>query len=293
MKTNYHTHSTFCDGKASIEAMIQDAIDSKFDILGFSSHAAFPYQSSWHLKNDKYEEYVSTVRKLALQYKAQIQIQLGFEADFIPMVLEPSKIKLSQFEPDFLIGAVHYAVNYDAPYSKGYPQEESNFPVNLFAVDGSEEEVREGLKNMFDGDGKLACQMYFAIEREMATLKDFDIIAHPDIIRKRNAAIKFFSEEDDWYRREIRATAQVFANSGKVVEVNYGGISRGTLNDTYPSLDFLKILNSMDVPVTISADAHGIGQLNNGYDFAVQQMKKAGYRDFYYLEDKKWLQCSL
>ena len=36
IKTNYHTHTSFCDGKSTAEQMILSAIDKKFDILGFS-----------------------------------------------------------------------------------------------------------------------------------------------------------------------------------------------------------------------------------------------------------------
>ena len=72
------------------------------------------------------------------------------------------------------------------------------------------------------------------------------------------------------------------------MEVNYGGIARGTLNDTYPGTDFLCRLKKYDVPLTISADAHNIGQMNVGYDFAVQKMKDAGYSVFHYLLDGKW-----
>ena len=38
IKTNYHTHSTFCDGKNTPEEMVLKAIEDNFDILGFSSH---------------------------------------------------------------------------------------------------------------------------------------------------------------------------------------------------------------------------------------------------------------
>ena len=293
MKTNYHTHTKFCDGKACAQDMVLDAISCGFDILGFSSHAAYPYQSEWHIKTEKYQEYVSTIRSLAQEYKEKIKILLGFEADFLPAVLTPDKNHYKKFNPDFIIGSVHYVINFENPSIKGFPQKDCDIPVNCFAIDGSEEEVKYGLEKMFSCDGKKVVQTYFSLEREMISSCNFDIIGHPDIVRKRNSTLHFFDENDEWYKKELKETALAIAKSGKIAEVNYGGISRGTLNDTYPSLPFLELLKKYDVPLTISSDSHNVAQMNNGYDFAIQQIKNAGYSEFFYLYNGKWLKTTL
>ena len=40
---NLHTHSTYCDGKDSIEGMIQSAIAQGFQSVGFSGHSYMYY----------------------------------------------------------------------------------------------------------------------------------------------------------------------------------------------------------------------------------------------------------
>ena len=42
-KSNLHTHCTFCDGKNTIEEMIQAAIAAGLDSIGFSSHSPTGY----------------------------------------------------------------------------------------------------------------------------------------------------------------------------------------------------------------------------------------------------------
>ena len=42
MKANYHTHTTWCDGKDSPEAVVLAAIGKGFAAIGFSSHAMLP-----------------------------------------------------------------------------------------------------------------------------------------------------------------------------------------------------------------------------------------------------------
>ena len=81
LKTNYHTHSTFCDGKASPEEMVKTAIEKNFDILGFSGHSMFPFASSWHIPCGEHKNYSDEIRRLADIYKDKIEICLGFEAD--------------------------------------------------------------------------------------------------------------------------------------------------------------------------------------------------------------------
>ena len=39
MISNFHTHTTFCDGTGTPEQMVVSAIEKGFDVLGFSSHS--------------------------------------------------------------------------------------------------------------------------------------------------------------------------------------------------------------------------------------------------------------
>lgn len=288
MKTNYHTHTTFCDGKISPEEMVRAAIEKKFDILGFSSHAAYPYASNWHLQVQNYQKCVDTIKALKEKYKQQLEIYLGFEADYIPLICEPSKLRYQQFNCDYLIGSVHYLINPDDPEAKGYPQEKSDIPLNCFTIDGPLEEVQGGIHTLFHDDGKKAAQTYFALEREMVSNYDFDIVGHIDILRKRNSILKFFDENDEWYKRDQQATAKAIAQSGKVVEINCGGIPRGTLNDTYPSVYFLTLLHNLNVPVMINSDAHNSNHLDGGFDIAFKNAKTAGYTEIQYFSNGNW-----
>lgn len=288
MKTNYHTHTNFCDGKASVFDMVEDAVASGFDILGFSAHAIYPYKSSWHMDCNDYEKYCRVINSFKKEYEKKIEILLGFEADYLPLVSTPEKSRYQSFNPDFIIGSVHYLVNLDNPEKKGYSKDFAHIPINCFAIDGSVEEVKSGIQTLFDGNGKIAVQSYFALEREMASSFNFDIIGHPDIFQKRNSVLNFADCNETWYKNELTETAKVIAKSGKICEVNFGGIARGTMKGTYPSLEFLKILKSFDVPITINSDAHNVGQMNKGYEFAVDQAKQAGYEQTWYLHNGFW-----
>ena len=268
MKTNFHTHSLFCDGKDLPEEIVKKAIEKKFDILGFSSHSMFPFGADWHISPYKFQEYTQEIQRLKESYKNKIQILLGFEVDYLSPLTFPKKEIYKGFSPDYLIGSVHYLTT-----DKGW-----------FTVDGPVQELEYGLNDLFNGNGKKLVQEYFYTQRQMLSNGEFDILGHPDVIRKRNGVLHFFDETESWYKSEIEETAKAIAQSGVIVEINTGGIARGVINDTYPSLDFLKTLNKYDVPITINSDAHNAQDLDCAFDFAKKQAAEAGYKEVTYLQ---------
>ncbi len=271
MKTNYHTHSTFCDGKNSPEEMVVAAIEKKFDILGFSGHSMYPFAETWHIPPREHSLYVNTINSLKEKYKNQINIQLGFEADYIPSICSPTKASFQQFSPDFLIGSVHYVVT-----SKGH-----------YSVDDATECVKKGLDDLYNGNGKNAVCEYFQAEREMIRCGDFDILGHADVIRKRNSILHFFDEGESWYKSELLATVKEIAKKDIIVEVNSGAIARKAMDDFYPSEEFLSIIHDHHIPVMINSDAHNAIDLDCAFDRAVQLLKKIGYTEVAYPIDRK------
>lgn len=269
MKTNYHTHTTFCDGNNSPREMILAALEKRFDILGFSSHSAYPHASDWHMAALSHQKYFEETRALAKEFSGQIKIYSGLEADYIPSISCDFEWQFKKFSPDYLIGSVHYLTN-----KRGF-----------FTVDDTAENVAEGLARLYDGDGKKAVCEYFYLQREMLNTQRFLILGHPDVIRKRNGSLKFFDEGESWYRREIKATAKAAARAGVVVEINTGGIARKALDDVYPSAEFLECFFKAGVPVTFSSDAHTANCLDYAFDRAELAAIRAGYTEAAYFED--------
>ena len=64
----------------------------------------------------------------------------------------------------------------------------------------------------------------------------------------------------------LRRTADAFAASGKVVEVNTGGISRGWMEDAYPSPAFRALLRARGVRFVLSSDAHAAEAIDCAFD---------------------------
>ena len=282
-KANFHTHTNFCDGKNTAEEMIIAAIEKNFDVLGFSSHCIHPmdpdfykpFDTIWHIPVVDVKAYAEEIRHLKEKYSDKIKIFLGFEADYFEAPgygsAIPDKAAYAEFAPEYLIGAVHF-VNTD----KGF-----------YTVDHHAEIIKENLIKLYSKpngeiDGKKAVCDYFEAERELLKKGNFDILAHPDLLRKRNGILKFFSEEESWYKDEIKATAKEIARAGVITEINTGAIARGAMDDTYPSRDFLELLHEYGVPVCIDSDAHTTDGLDCAFDRAAEKARRAGYKELVY-----------
>ena len=252
MKSNYHTHSSWCDGKNTPEELILAAIAKGFDELGFSSHAMLPESDTdWVLTPDKAPRYAAEVRALAEKYRGRIKVRCGVEADYVPGGANPDRATYAAIAPDYIIGSIHFVV---APDGARVP------------VDHEPQLLMDGIRDHFGGSAEAFVKAYYAQARDMVANFDFDIVGHLDLVRKFNAKHPYFDERADWYRAEIAKTAEAVAKSGKLAEVNTGAISRGWLDDAYPSAEFRALLRERGVRFVLSADAHAADALDCAFD---------------------------
>lgn len=251
MKTNYHTHTIWCDGRDDPETVILSAIDKGFDEIGFSSHSTYPDDNACTVPVAKLGHYFADVRALAEKYRNRIRVLCGVEADYIPGSTDPSRARYAAFGPDYIIGSIHYVI---APDGVRVPVDHS--PPQLF----------DGMDAHFQGDAEGYIRAYFAQERDMVARFDFDVVGHPDLVRKFNAKHPYFDEGAQWYREELELTADAIAASGKYVEVNTGAISRGWLDDAYPSATFRALLRDRGVKFILSSDSHAADTIDCAFD---------------------------
>lgn len=252
IKANYHTHCTWCDGRNTPEEMVLSAIGKGFDEVGFSSHAMLPGTFlGWGLSEANIRAYAAEIRALAARYEGRIKVLCGVEADYAPPVATPERSVFGAIEPDYIIGSVHYVAAPDGAF---------------VCADESPESLEEGIRSHFGGSVQAYVRAYFAQERRMIAECDFDIIGHIDLVRKFNKKFPCFSEDAAWYREELELTALVAARSGKAVEINTGAISRGWMDDAYPSKEFREILAKAGARFLLGSDAHCADALDCAFD---------------------------
>jgi len=283
--SSLHTHTIFCDGKSDVETMCRTAYEKGLASIGFSSHAPVGktgLKTTWHMKDEKLGEYIDEVKAARLRWEGKLHVYLGLEVDYIKGLRSPLDRDIKDLTLDYAIGAVHYVT---PPHGE------------LFTVDGPLEELENGILDGFDGDGESMLKAYLHNVMEMVTLGGFDIVAHLDLVRKKHKFERshafqekhgrWFEVENADYMQKVEEIVRAISSAGLVVEANTGGINRGYITDTYPSLALLRLLHRYNVPVMISADAHNANDLDGHYQEARQILLDAGYTSHVLFEGRK------
>jgi len=245
MIANYHTHSTYCDGKASPREMVEFALANGFSALGFSGHSPLPFKNTFSITD--YEGYCNTVRALKAEYSSRIDIKLGLEIDYVPRMFEDFSTLVEKGGLEYSIGSVHLI---PAPGCE-HPTAD-----DLWFIDGPRwERYDEGLNRLFGGDIRAGVRAYFHQENEMILRNDFTILGHPDKIAMHNRG-RYFKEDEPWYEQLALETLSLAHEKGLICEVNTRGIYKGRHPDYYPSRRLIKAMKQWRIPLIVTTDAH-------------------------------------
>ena len=76
-----HTHSNLCDGKDTLEEMVQTAIEKGFDSIGFSGHSFMDIYAEFSMDEEKIARYKAEIARLQQVYGDQIRIYCSLEKD--------------------------------------------------------------------------------------------------------------------------------------------------------------------------------------------------------------------
>lgn len=227
IKSNLHTHSTFCDGKDTISGMVEKAISLGFSSIGFSSHAYTGLKEDpCGMKKDDFDDYLFQIEKEKIKHNGEIEIYKGLEieAEF-PFVTD----KL-----DYAILSSHFV---DTP--------EGRLPIDYNGA------TLEKILHLL-GEKEFLNTYYNNLIRSTQNDVDYQIVGHFDLYTK-------FDEKDGIVFSEpdvVFDTAKYLNEKDKIFEINTGVIARGYRKKFYPSITILKYLKDIGAHITISSDCH-------------------------------------
>ncbi len=270
--TNYHTHSTYCDGKANLENYAKKAIEKKMYAIGFSGHSPVPFESGWNIKIEKLPDYIKDIEILKEKYKNKINLYMGLEVDYIENI---SGVKnFEKYNLDYTVGGIHYLKQFDDGLYWNYDLGKKTFA--------------KGLEQIFGGDEKKLVKYYYEQVTNMIINCKPDIIAHLDLIKKFNLGDVFFNENENWYKDAVNQVLRVIKENDSIVEINTRGVFRGIDKVFYPNSYILKQCKKLNIRVTISGDAHSPNELDSLYTQASQYIMECGYNEITILDDTGW-----
>ncbi len=221
MKANYHTHTPRCRHAVGSEReYIENAIKSGFEILGFSDHSPQFYKngfvSGMRMTVKEAPEYISTVKKLADEYKNDITVYVGFEAEYFPDIFDSLCRFCRDYGVDYLIMGQHF--------------------------------LRSEQNGIYTGspcDDKKILTEYVNTVTEGISTGSFSYIAHPDLCN--------FTGDEEFYREEMTLLCNEAKKCGIPLEINMLGHSTGR---SYPSKRFFETAAKVGADTVIGCDAH-------------------------------------
>ncbi|MBQ4564057.1 MAG: histidinol-phosphatase [Lachnospiraceae bacterium] len=252
IKANFHTHTTFCDGKNTPEEMVLAAISLGMTAIGFSGHSYSEYET-YGMKPDVCAAYQAEILRLKNKYAGQITIFLGIEQDATSDSLD--------YPYDYVIGSIHGIIK-DGQY---------------LCVDYSESAMIRAVEQYYGGDYYAYAEDYYHTLANTVLKHDPTFIGHFDLVTKFNEGGKHFNEAHPRYRKVALDALAHLISAGKPFEINTGAISRGYRTLPYPASFILKKIREMGGRIILSSDAHTTDNLLCGYDKATELAKSCGF----------------
>ena len=274
--TNYHSHCSFCDGRAPLEDFVRTAIDMGFTSYGISSHAPLPFPTRWTMKKEDVEAYLKEANDLKKKYASQIELYVGMEIDYLNEESNPAIDYFRRMPLDYRIGSVHMLESIEG---------------EIIDIDVSKERFKEQLPIYFDNDLKRLVNAYFDKLMRMVELGGFEIVGHADKMSYNATYCQPDLLEQPWYNTRIRDYFTFIAERGLMVEINTKAYH--THGVFFPHQKYFSLLKELNIPVQVNSDAHYPELINNNRPEALQALMEAGIRTVMELHGRKWLEVNI
>ena len=250
MRTSYHNHTLWSDGKATTGEMIEAARRAGVQELGISDHFALTADGRrfpWSLAPESLDAYVEEIVR-AGRNSGDITIRLGLEIDYFPGMAGRIGELLGPYPFDFLIHSVHFVDDFAIALNAG--------PWDDFPVDERDRIWRAYWENL----------------RAAAATGLGDIIGHFDLPKKFN----YHPSVD--LTAEALAALDAIAGAGMAIEINCAGWDK-PVREAYPSPFYVREAHRRGIPLIINADAHEAGDVTRHFDRARRLAADAGYTE--------------
>lgn len=253
LKADFHTHTTWCDGKSSPREMVESAFHKGLTDYGISGHADYSFcDPGCGMSDDILEQYKQELLALREEYAGKMNIYIGIELDCLGPVQKA----------EYAIGSVHCV-------EKG---------GEYISVDDTAEKLEDGVMRLWDGDWYAFARDYFELEATVYDRTGCDFIGHFDLLTKFNEGFRYFDETREDYLEPALAAMRRLNDACLPFEINTGAISRGYRSEPYPNRILLRELHSMGGRIMINSDSHHADTIGFHFDQALRIAGACGFR---------------
>ena len=269
MLTDYHWHlrededdsppDGFAFTAENVDRYVTAAEEAGVAELGCSEHV-YQFRQALDLwRHPFWEEQARDDLDSYCEFVRTTPLRLGIEVDFVPGTEDRTRNLIEERDFDYVIGSVHFLGNH--------------------AVD------MEGEHDVWraDGDPDSIWRGYFELLAEAARSGLFDVLAHPDLVKKWGAGRPPPERDPRFY---YEPAVEAIAESGVTVEVSTAGL-RKPAGEMYPAPALGRMCVEAGAAFSLSSDAHTPAEIGYAYDRAVEEMRSWGIEEIAVFEHRR------
>lgn len=269
LKKEGHSHTEFCPHGSGddVEQMIQKAIKLGFETYSITEHAPLPddFKGEYagnetglteaSMKMSDLPAYFKKCRQMQAKYGDQIQINVGFELDFLPHHVDWTRDFMNEYGPQTSdnILSVHFMQGTDD---------------HFWCVDDTMPDFERGLLANA-ADGQTLYQQYFnaLIEAVSTDLGPFapQRIGHITLIRKFQDYFHLPRTYDADTQTILGQLLTLISQQGRQLDYNAAGLYKPFCNEVYPDLPTVQLAQRLQIPLVFGSDAHSIAEVGHGF----------------------------
>ena len=250
---DYHMHTPRCNhAVGSVREYAEAALLVGLREIGMSDHSPMPDGfDEWRMQRSELDGYLQELGEVQAEFAGRLDLKVGLEADYFPGTEDDVKEMLAAHDWDYVIGSVHYLGTLEEKWGFDNPDDMSGWDVR---------------------DVEDAYCDYFDLVAASAASGLFDIIGHPDLIKK-------FGHRPPLDSRRVmdaeEAMLQAVKQADVALEVSSAGL-RKPVAEIYPHGRIVARAAELGIPFSFGSDAHAPGEVGHAMQACLHMLGMCG-----------------
>jgi histidinol-phosphatase (PHP family) len=248
----------------TLEEIIQQYIAKQFPWVGITEHAPgisqellYPDQQAAGLTPEfllhRFSLYMKECRRLQEKYRSQIRIFAAIESETYAGYKEFMPYLLTTFQPDYVVGSVHFVGDMGFDYSK------AQYDQTAAATGGKDE---------------LYCR-YFDLQYEMIGFLKPSVVGHFDLIRIFDPNYKTRLLHPEIMPR-IKRNLELIKELDLIMDFNLRSLLKSA-DEPYISRTILEMAKDMAISVVPGDDSHGVDNVGANMATGIAILAELGF----------------
>ena len=246
-----HSHTEYCDGRATMEAFARKAVEEGFTHYGFTPHSPIIITSPCNMLRDNVARYDAEFSRIVREHGDKVKFYRSMEIDHLGDEWGPAHDYFASLNLDYSIGSVHFIPTQEGDYVD---------------IDGNFEGFKKKMAKHFHDDIRYVVETFYAQSCRMVEAGGFDIIGHLDKIGSNAGYYQPGIESEPWYQSLLDDLISRVIDARLTVEINTKAWAQH--GRMFPHTDKWAALVRAGVPIVVNSDVHVPALINAGRDEA-------------------------